>query len=273
MSGSPRKVLTTGCNSGLGLATVLELARRGHESHGTVRSRVKAEVVAAAARAAGVRVHTRILDVTDPEACASVVKEVEPEVLVNNAGYMLYAAIEEVEDAQARNLFETMVLAPTRLARLCIPHMRARKWGRIVQVSSISARVSFPLMGWYQGCKQALEGVSDAMRLELASDGIAVALVEPGIFKSDMSAEFSAPKSATTSHYATAYERSGSFYGRLGMMMTDAETVARVIAEAIDARSPRARYPVGLDAQFNLLSDPLTPTALRDRALRTFFGL
>ena len=128
-------------------------------------------------------------------------------------------------------------------------------------------------MGWYQGCKQALEGISDAMRLELAGSGIAVVLVEPGIFRSDLSDEFSSPKGPKDSRYATAYERSGSFFGRLDPFMTDAETVANVIAGMVRSWTLRARYPVGMDAQFNLLSDPITPTALRDRALRTFFGL
>jgi NAD(P)-dependent dehydrogenase (short-subunit alcohol dehydrogenase family) len=273
MSRTRRKVLTTGCNSGLGLATVLELARRGHDSIGTVRTAGKAEIVAEAAERAGVEVTTRILDVTDAEACAAVVGELEPDVLVNNAGYMIYAAIEDVGDEEARNLLETIVVAPTRLARLCVPHMRRREWGRIIQVSSISARVSFPLMGWYQGCKQALEGISDAMRMELASAGIGVAIVEPGNFRSEMSEQFSAPKNAEGSRYAKAYERSGSFYHRLGAMMTDVETVADVIADTITTRALRARYPVGLDAQFNILSDPITPTGLRDRALRSVFGL
>jgi len=273
MSRRRRTVLTTGCNSGLGLATVLELARRGHDAIGTVRSPEKAEVVAAAAAKAGVAVRTRVLDVTDAEACAAAVDELRPDALVNNAGYMKYAAIEEVPDADARQLLETLVVAPIRLGRLCVPHMRERGWGRIVQVSSISARVSFPLMGWYQGCKQALEGISDAMRLELAGAGIAVVLIEPGIFESALSHEFTAAGKPEDSRYAVAYERSNGVYGRLGPFMTDAATVARVIADAIDARSPRARYPVGLDAQFNVLSDPVTPTPLRDRALRTLFGL
>ena len=273
MSETRRKVLTTGCNSGLGLATVLELARRGHDSIGTVRSAAKAEIVAEAAARAGVEIDTRILDVTDADACAVVAAEVAPDVLVNNAGFMLYAAIEDVGDEEGRNLLETVVVAPTRLARLCVPHMRARRWGRIIQISSISARVSFPLMGWYQGCKQALEGISDAMRMELASDGIGVAIVEPGNFRSEMSEQFSAPKNVEGSRYATAYERSGNFYARLGAMMTDAETVAGVIADAVETRSLRARYPVGLDAKFNILSDPITPTGLRDRALRAVFGL
>ena len=273
MSETRRKVLTTGCNSGLGLATVLELARRGHDSIGTVRSAAKAEIVAEAAARAGVEIDTRILDVTDADACAVVAAEVAPDVLVNNAGFMLYAAIEDVGDEEGRNLLETVVVAPTRLARLCVPHMRARRWGRIIQISSISARVSFPLMGWYQGCKQALEGISDAMRMELASDGIGVAIVEPGNFRSEMSEQFSAPKNVEGSRYATAYERSGNFYAHLGAMMTDAETVAGVIADAVETRSLRARYPVGLDAKFNILSDPITPTGLRDRALRAVFGL
>ena len=137
MSETRRKVLTTGCNSGLGLATVLELARRGHDSIGTVRSAAKAEIVAEAAARAGVEVTTRILDVTDADACAVVAAEVAPDVLVNNAGFMLYAAIEDVGDEEGRNLLETVVVAPTRLARLCVPHMRARRWGRIIQISSI----------------------------------------------------------------------------------------------------------------------------------------
>jgi len=92
-------------------------------------------------------------------------------------------------------------------------------------------------------------------------------------FRSEMSEQFSAPKDVAGSRYATAYERSGSFYERLGAMMTDVETVAGVIADAIETRSLRARYPVDLDAQFNILSDPITPTGLRDRALRSVFGL
>ncbi|MEZ4332640.1 MAG: SDR family NAD(P)-dependent oxidoreductase [Myxococcota bacterium] len=272
MSSSQRTVLTTGSNSGLGLATVLEVARRGYDSVGTVRSTAKAEIVAAAAEEAGVSVRTQVLDVNDADACAALVEAVRPDALVNNAGYMQFAAVEEVGDAEARQLFETLVLAPTRLARLCIPHMRARGWGRIVQVSSISARVSFPLMGWYQGCKQALEGLSDAMRLELASAGIAVSLIEPGLFESSVSHDLTSG-TKPDSPYAAAYQRSTSIYGSLGLLMTDVQTVARVVVDAIHARSPRARYPVGLDARFNVLSDPVTPTALRDRAMRTFFGL
>lgn len=268
-----RTVLTTGANGGLGLATVIEMAGRGHRSVGTVRSEAKAAEVRAAAGAAGVDVEVEILDVTDADATEVVVDAIRPDVLVNNAGYMLYSAVEEVDDDDARALLETMVIAPIRLARLCVPHMRDRGWGRIIQVSSLSARASFPLMGWYQGAKDALEGVSDALRLEVAGDGIAVAIIEPGVFRSELSEEFVDVESKRGSRYEKAYAASQEMFGRLGPFMTEPEAVAKVIAKAAEARSPRARYPVGLDAQFQILTGPLTPTALRDLALRKSSGL
>jgi NAD(P)-dependent dehydrogenase (short-subunit alcohol dehydrogenase family) len=270
---SSRTVLTTGANGGLGLATVIEMARRGHRSVGTVRSEVKAEEVLAACRAESVDVEVEILDVTDADAGVNVIDTIRPDVLVNNAGYMLYSAIEEVSDDEARALLETMVVAPIRLARQCIPHMRDNGWGRIIQISSLSARASFPLMGWYQGAKHALEGVSDALRLEVAGDGIAVTLIEPGVFRSELSEEFVDVESKRGSRYEKAYAASQQMFGRMDRFMTEPETVAKVIAKAAETRSPKARYAVGLDAQFQILTGPLTPTGLRDFALRKSSGL
>ncbi len=142
-------VLTTGANSGIGLATALEAARRGHRSVGTVRSEQKAKVVQAAADDAGVEVETAILDVTDADTAATIMGDVAPDALVNNAGFSITGAIEDVTDEEARFAFETMVLAPMRLARLATPQMRARKWGRIINVSSIYGRTTTPLTGWY----------------------------------------------------------------------------------------------------------------------------
>ncbi len=268
-----RTVLTTGANGGLGLATVIEMARRGHRSVGTVRTEAKAEGVLSAARAEQVDVEVEILDVVDADAAAVVIDAVQPDILVNNAGYMLYSAVEEVGDDDARALLETMVVAPIRLARLCLPHMRSNGWGRIIQISSLSARASFPLMGWYQGAKHALEGVSDALRLEVAADGIAVSLIEPGVFRSELSEEFVDVESKRGSRYEKAYAASQEMFGRLDRFMTEPETVAKVIAKAAEARAPKARYPVGLDAQLQILTGPLMPTGLRDFALRKSSGL
>ena len=130
-------VLTTGANSGIGLATVVKLATLGFRSVGTVRSESKAATVTAAAEAAGVSVETVMLDVTDEMRCAEVVDRVRPWAIVNNAGYSGVGAIEDVSDEEARKQLETMVVAPMRLARLALPHMRTARDGRIVNVSSI----------------------------------------------------------------------------------------------------------------------------------------
>ena len=151
-----RVALTTGANSGIGLATTQELARRGLRSVGTVRSRVKSVVVAEAAESMGLAVETAILDVTDAQACERVIRKYRPTVVVNNAGFSVTGAIEDVGDEEARAALETMVVAPMRLARLALPHMREVHDGRIVNVSSIYGRATPPLTGWYQASKHAL---------------------------------------------------------------------------------------------------------------------
>lgn len=273
MSSEQKTVLITGANSGLGLATALEFAKAGYRTVGTVRSDTKAKIVSAAAAEHGLSIETVQLDVVDAERCAEVVATVQPDILVNNAGYMLYSAIEEVDDDAARDLLETMVIAPARLSRLCLSTMRERGWGRIIQISSLSARASFPLMGWYQASKQALEGVSDALRIEVAGSGISVILIEPGVFRSALSEEFSAPQGSENSRYANAYEQSRTMFSNFERFMTETDTVAKVVLKAAKARAPKARYPVGLDAQLSLLSGPFTPDALRDFAIRKTTGL
>ena len=116
-----RTVLTTGAGTGIGLAAVIELARRGFQSVGGVRSQAKARSVARAARAASVKVRTVMLDVTDADQCERVMNELKPYGLVNNAGVPASGAIEDVGDKDAREALETMVLGPMRLARLAIP--------------------------------------------------------------------------------------------------------------------------------------------------------
>ncbi|HYN29421.1 MAG TPA: SDR family oxidoreductase [Dermatophilaceae bacterium] len=267
-------VLVTGANSGIGLATSIALAKRGFHAVGSVRTRDKARAVREAAAEAGVEVRTVLLDVTDEEACERVVRRLRPYGLVNNAGYSYGGAVEDVSDAEARRLLETLTVAPMRLARLALPGMRASGGGRIVNVSSIYGLTTTPLTGWYQASKHALEGVSDALRMEVARDGIKVVLVEPGGFDTGIWEGNAAVLARHAgSRYASAYERELTLT-RLGRpFLGRPEQVARVIAGAVDSRSPRARYLVGRDAQLLSLASDFAPTGIRDRVTRLTMGL
>lgn len=273
MGSEKKTVLTTGANSGIGLATVLEAARRGHRSVGTVRSAEKAEAVHAAADDLGVEVETALLDVTDADTGAEVVDEFRPDALVNNAGFSITGAIEDVTDDEARFAFETMALAPMRLARLAIPHMRARSWGRIINVSSIYGRTSTPLTGWYQGCKHALEGLSDALRMEVARDNIKVVLIEPGGFRTGIWEETEREvEKRSGSRFDPNYGRTLSTARLFEPLMGEPAHCAATILDAVEG-NPRARYLVGIDAQALGLLDSFAPTAIKDRITRLTLGL
>lgn len=267
-------ILVTGANSGIGLATVLEAARRGLRAVGTVRSDVKAGVLHEAAKKAGVEVETALLDVSDAPRCEEVVGQYRPDALVNNAGFSVTGAIEDVSDDEARAAFETMVLAPARLSRFCVPHMRDQGWGRIVNVSSIFGLATAPLNGWYQASKHALEALSDALRAEVARDGVAVVLVEPGGFRTGIWDEVEDDvEEHAGSRYEAAYRRTLGWSRISEPLMGDPSRVAQVIVRAVTSRRPRARYLVGADARAFALADALPPTAIRDRVKRLTLGL
>ncbi|GAA4991803.1 MAG: SDR family oxidoreductase [Streptomycetaceae bacterium] len=274
-----RTALVTGANSGLGLASALELARGGLRVVGTVRSADKARKVEAAAADAGVPVETRILDVTDAAGCKDVVEDVRPDVLVNNAGGTCYAPVADVMEEEARHHVETAVFAPIRLARLAIPHMQDRGWGRIVQVSSVAGKVTYPLMGWYQAGKHAMEALSDALRLEVAGSGIHVAVVAPGGFRSGITEEMAdVAHRYRGSKYATAFRRLDLGFTLVEPFWTDVQRVAEVVAHAATAEQPHGRYVVGRDAHASLLVSRFVENfrvgvELRDKAVRRLIGL
>ncbi len=269
-----RTVLVTGANSGIGLATVLQLAHEGFRTVGTVRSPEKADGVAKAAAEAGVHVETVMLDVTDETACGRVVEDVRPWGLVNNAGFAVMGSIEDVTDADAHDAFETMVFAPMRLARLALPHMRAHGDGRIVNISSIYGRTTTPLTGWYQGAKHALEALSDALRMEVAREGIRVMIVEPGGFKTGIWHEFERDlERREDTRYGGAYRRTLSATKMWEPLMGDPVRVARAISTALTSRFTRPRYLVGYDAQALAFWSALTPTQMKDRIVRLVMSL
>jgi len=269
-----RTVLTTGAGTGIGLAAVIELARRGFDSVGGVRSRAKARTVSRAARAGGVKVRTVILDVTNADDCKRVIAQLKPYGLVNNAGVPASGAVEDVGDDEARIAFETMVLGPMRLARFAIPHMRDQGGGRIVNISSIYGLMTTPLTGWYQASKHALEALSDALRVELAADEIAVVLIEPGAFRSNIwESAGNDVQSRIDSEYFAAYRRLEEGIKISQRLMGDPLEVGRLIASVMTAKKPKSRYLVGYDARAIDIYSKLLPTEVRDRLARITLGL
>jgi NAD(P)-dependent dehydrogenase (short-subunit alcohol dehydrogenase family) len=186
----------------------------------------------------------------------------------------MYAPMELVDDDEVHKLFETLVFAPMRLARLAIPHMRDQHWGRVVNVSSLVGRVAMPMLGWYSAAKHALEAASDALRVEVASSGVAVVIVEPGTVGTNLLSEFDSDEARFRGHgYDTAYDRFRFQLGMARLMSITPEKAARSIRRTLQVRSPRARYLLGPDAKMVVPTLPLMPTRVRDIASRIGYGL
>ncbi|HEU5034113.1 MAG TPA: SDR family oxidoreductase [Mycobacteriales bacterium] len=274
-----RSVVVTGANSGIGLATALELAGAGFAVTGTVRSPDKAEALRGQASDRGLTVDTAVLDVTDAESTAAgfatIAARTDIWAVVNNAGIAQAGSVEDVTDEEVRDQLEVNLVAPARIARLVLPGMRKRGGGRIVNVSSIAGRISLPLMGWYCASKHGLEAMTDALRMEVAPYGIAVSLVEPGSFGTGIWGSARYPDAPATEEYAAGYARarSSTTGGGMARAMPDPVWVARTVRLALSSPVPLARYLVGFDAVGGLVAERLVPTALTDMVKEVASGL
>jgi NAD(P)-dependent dehydrogenase (short-subunit alcohol dehydrogenase family) len=262
-----RTVVVTGAGRGIGLATAVELALSGFDVVGTTRPGEDQADLRAEAAEAGVSVRVAELEVTDEASCRHLIDDERPWGLVNNAGFALAGAIVDVPDDEAREQLEVLVLGPARLGRLAARHMRDAGGGRIVNISSIAAELSSPLLGWYQAAKAALEGVSDAMRMELEREGIDVVLVQPGVIRTGIWADSREDLERPTRD-ATPAGTWQAVTRRLEPYMSSPEAVARVVRGALTEARPRDRYPVGLDAQVLTRVARVVPVPVTDLATR-----
>ncbi len=262
-----KTVVVTGANSGIGLATALELAGAGYDVVGTVRSEDKAKVLYDAATERGVALQAALIDVSDEESTAKGIAVIEERsdiwAVVNNAGFAQAGAIEDVDDDAVRYQLEVNVVAPARIARLVLPGMRARGTGRIVNISSVAGRISLPMMGWYCASKHALEAMTDALRMEVADSGIAVSLVEPGSFGTGIWEGARYPE-IESSAYADAYARAQRTTVAGARLLPDPVWVARTVRLALGSPVPLARYLIGADAVGGVVAERLVPTAVTD---------
>jgi NAD(P)-dependent dehydrogenase (short-subunit alcohol dehydrogenase family) len=273
-----KAVLITGCSSGIGWATAECLADVGWRVYATAR---KVEAIAPLEERGCV---TLPLDVTDEDSMRSAVDEVQRRegavgVLVNNAGYSQSGAIESVPMEKVRRQFETNVFGLARMCQLVLPGMRRQGYGRIVNVSSMGGKLTFPGAGYYHATKHAVEALSDALRFEVEGFGVKVSVIEPGLIKTgfaqaavgsmdgsdgeDPYAGFDEGVARATSQN---YER-----GPISMLSGGPEEVAEAIEQAISARSPKSRYTVTPSARVFLGLRHLLPDRAWDLVLRTSY--
>jgi NADP-dependent 3-hydroxy acid dehydrogenase YdfG len=272
-----KAVLITGCSSGIGAATAAGLADRGWKVYATAR---RPETLTDL-RERGCE--TLALDVADESSMRAAVEAVtEAEgavgVLVNNAGYSQSGALETLPIEQVRRQFETNVFGLLRMCQLALPGMRAQRWGKIVNISSMGGRLTFPGGGVYHATKYAVEALSDVMRFEVRGFGVDVILIEPGLIVTNFG-EVAADSVSDTGEdgaYAefnkhVAKKTQDAYKGPMSKLGAGPDAVAETIAKAISASRPKTRYPVTASARLLINQRRLSPDRMWDLMMRSQF--
>lgn len=282
-----QNVLITGGTDGLGRAAAILLAESGYRVFAAGRSAEKRAALQQLARERGLPLGVVELDVCDDASVTSAVDSVRAraghiDVLINNAGVAYISTLEEVRMDDLRKQFETNFFGAVRLIQSVLPEMRRRRRGRIVNMSSIAGKVVIPLFGPYSSSKFALEGMSDALRLETHPFGIHVVLIEPGYIPTGFetaSVELSSTYAAgsQTSPYAAVYHGFRHQWKESTRTPKKPEATpedcARVILRALHDTPPWARYTVTRSAWVGSLMKRLVPDRILDRQMIRRFGL
>jgi NAD(P)-dependent dehydrogenase (short-subunit alcohol dehydrogenase family) len=297
-------VLITGTSSGVGLSAAVECAAAGHEVVATMRDLRGRKALEEAARARGVTVHVEQLDVT-AEGAGAKVRELTLKYgpfygLVNNASTVVGGAFEEQSELDVRQQFETNVFGLMAVTRAVLPTMRAASQGRIINVSSLSGRVAFPLLSAFAATKHAVEGFSESLRWELEPFGIQVCVVEPGTFKtlifggaarrggddaaprsrsaaagSAADGPVSAPRSRPSGPgpYRALEEAMERLLTEEAAKAPPPEPVGRAIAALVADPSPRFRTLVGMDTRTLVTLRRMMPDRLFASGIRRLMSL
>ena len=264
-------ILLTGASSGIGYDTAVALAQQGHKVYAAARRVERMEPL----RQYGI-VPLK-MDVTDEASMQEDVKtlldaEGRIDVLINNAGYGYFGAVENVPMNDARNQLEVNVFGLARLCQLVLPTMRAQHSGRIINTASVAGRSVFYYGGWYHVSKYAVESLSDALWMELKPFGIDVVIIEPGAIKTNWG--IIAADHLIESSKGTAYEQTGTMMANnlrnmyLSNTISDPAVVRKAIVRAVNARRPCTRYRIGRMANAIVFFHWLLPTRWWDAFLR-----
>jgi NAD(P)-dependent dehydrogenase (short-subunit alcohol dehydrogenase family) len=244
-------VLITGTSKGIGLVTALTLARAGHTIYATMRNAARAEELAEAAALENLPIHYSVMDVDADDSVATGIAEIYKaagpiDVLVNNAGVERNGSIEELSMDDFRAVMETNYFGAIRCVKAVIPHMRERRSGLIVNVTSVAGRVSTSPLGPYAASKFALEALSEALAQEMKTFGVRVAIVEPGIIDTPMAHEIEAPLPASL---YPQQRRMAAYFAAALKTPTPPSVVAEKIQHIIESGTWQLRHPVGPGAE------------------------
>lgn len=267
-------VLITGANSGIGRATALQCAKRGWKVAATMRDTSKAGELAHTTN-----VHVYPLDVTDRQsvehAFDATIRDLGAiDVVVNNAGYGLSGVFEAITDESIQRQLETNVLGLMRVTRRAITHMRTRRKGVIVQISSMGGRITFPLFAPYHATKWAVEGFSESLHYELEQFNISMKLIEPGLIQTDFAGR---SMEMITSSDTTDYDKYVSKFAKASEVALQDSVDPNIVADAIIAAATdgtkRLRYPVGKPAPAMLRLRTLVSDSMFFKLIKKAYGM
>uniref|UniRef100_UPI00055B89E9 oxidoreductase n=1 Tax=Amycolatopsis thermoflava TaxID=84480 RepID=UPI00055B89E9 len=269
-----KTALVTGASSGIGEAVATKLHTLGYTVYGAARRTERLSDVA------GIR--PLPMDVTDDASMRAGVEKIVADtgridVLVNNAGYGSYGAVEDVPMDEARHQMEVNVFGAARLTQLVLPHMRSRRTGTIVNVTSMGGRFHSPLGAWYHSSKFALEALSDCLRMELKPFGIDVVVIEPGNIRSD--------GSSVTAETLRAASGEGPYAAWAGAVLnaltsqanarreSPPSVVADAVGQAVTARRPKTRYAAGFGARLLIAARGVLSDRVFDHLMARAIGV
>ena len=259
MVSNSKVAVVTGSSSGIGLETALVLAENGFKTYATMRNVSKASKILDKVQRRNLPIEVLELDVNSDKSVRQAVEKIVKaegriDVLVNNAGYALIGAVEDLSTDEVRDQYETNVFGVFRTIREVLPTMRRQRNGTIINISSIAGVIGFVGMGAYVSTKFAIEGLTQSLRLELAPFGIRAMVIEPGVIKTNILDSSPVAKGAQSK--SSAYkEMMQQFNEILNSMVKNASepiVVANQVLRAVTEMQPKMRYPAGPDAEMIL---------------------
>lgn len=264
-------VLLTGASSGIGYDTAEALAQQGYVVYAAARRVERIEPLVT------LGVKPLYMDVTNEQSIISAIHTIveaegQIDVLINNAGYGYFGAIENVSMSEAKRQLEVNVFGLARLCQLVLPYMREQKKGRIINVSSVAGKSVLYYGGWYHVSKYAVEALSDALRMEMLPFGVEVVLIEPGAIKTDwgiIAAQHLEESSNGTAYEPTAKQMAHNMHQVYTQWNISSPSVVRkAICRAVNAKRPKARYRIGRWSGLIVGLHALLPTRCWDAMMR-----